>query len=385
MVQPLEAVAEERLVDDLVEAPARLGIAHRQHEPAAAAAKVEAGLVLEHHRQLVAADRARPVARSCRQSGRTGSSTPRAPATCGRPRARRRSRTCRPRASWRPCPRAPPPRASVARRTSSRVTAGGSAVPSVVADDGAEHVVGAQAVDVRRVDRSTGTPSSSWISRRSSSAARPCFGRCQEQVADLVEERRPELLEEADARLREPHLRGGRELLAHAPIAFAVAPPATRPAIREDDLSRAERRQVVRDRGAGGARLRLRRFEPRVQLALLVVAQPAQRCAHVLAHGHPAAAEDVLRRGLEREPVHRRRSAPTSPSPSRMSATTRSGNTEPSPETAPTAPRSMPSARAPPPRRRRRAPRAGTARPRRRACRRPSVPRSSARARAGAR
>src|SRR6188472_929904 len=53
-------------------------------------------------------------------------------------------------------------------------------------------------------------------------------------------------------------------------------------------------------------RLRLRRFEPRVQLALLVVAKPAQRCADVLAHGDSAAAEDVLRRGLEREPVHRR-------------------------------------------------------------------------------
>src|SRR5881227_680605 len=47
-------------------------------------------------------------------------------------------------------------------------------------------------------------------------------------------------------------------------------------------------------------RLPLRRFEPLVELPLLPVVQPPQRRADVFAHRHPAPAEHVLRRRLER-------------------------------------------------------------------------------------
>ena len=77
--------------------------------------------------------------------------------------------------------------------------------------------------------------------------SQPCFGRRHEQVADLVEERRPELLEEADARLREPHLGGGRELLPDPAHRLRSRTAGDPPPVGEHDLARPERRQVERD------------------------------------------------------------------------------------------------------------------------------------------
>jgi len=50
--EPLDAVVEERFVHRGVEGPTRLGVGHRENEPVAAAAEMEAGLRLDHHRQL---------------------------------------------------------------------------------------------------------------------------------------------------------------------------------------------------------------------------------------------------------------------------------------------------------------------------------------------
>jgi len=48
--EPREPVGEERFVDGCLERPARLRIGHREHQPVAATAEVEAALGLDHHR-----------------------------------------------------------------------------------------------------------------------------------------------------------------------------------------------------------------------------------------------------------------------------------------------------------------------------------------------
>src|SRR5262249_2336676 len=78
------------------------------------------------------------------------------------------------------------------------------------------------------------------------------LGRCQEQVADLLEERRPELLEEANARLGQPNLRLGRELLPNTAQRLRRRPARDRAAVAEHDVVRTELCQVVCDRRAGG-------------------------------------------------------------------------------------------------------------------------------------
>ena len=91
--------------------------------------------------------------------------------------------------------------------------------------------------------------------RRSSQRCEPRFGRREEEVADLVEERRPELLEEADRLLREPHLGRGRELLPHA--AHRLRRRAGR------DLARVAEHDVARTAAARGGTRSTRRSRPR--------------------------------------------------------------------------------------------------------------------------
>src|SRR5262249_39845242 len=80
------------------------------------------------------------------------------------------------------------------------------------------------------------------------------FGcRRQEEVTDLVEERHAELLEEADARLRQPHLRRGRELLPHAAHRLGRRAARHGAAVAEDHVLRPELRQVVGDARTSGA------------------------------------------------------------------------------------------------------------------------------------
>src|SRR5207245_3202641 len=56
-----------------------------------------------------------------------------------------------------------------------------------------------------------------------------------------------------DARLREPHLRRGRELLAHAAHPLRRRPCGDVLAVGEDHVVGAEEREVIRDRGTDGA------------------------------------------------------------------------------------------------------------------------------------
>src|SRR6185437_12563336 len=73
------------------------------------------------------------------------------------------------------------------------------------------------------------------------------LGRREEEVADLVEERRAQLLEEADARLGEQDLRLGGELLANAAHRLGCRAPDNAPAVAEDDVVGSQLREVKSD------------------------------------------------------------------------------------------------------------------------------------------
>ena len=305
VAQALEAVVEERLVDQLVEAPARLRVGHRQHEPRAAAAEVEAGLGLEHHRQ------GRPAGRARRSPAAGGRAAARAAPAHGRlaTSADHGPQAITSVSAW-SVPASQPSwtRTPSLSRAADELAGDGGRVGGAVggADDRAEHVVGAQAVRRTTGRRSrTGTPSSSCKASSLLQPRQPFLGRGDEQVADLVEERRAELLEEADARLRETNLGGGRELLADA------AHRLRRRAARRLAPCRRARRRARRARRGGTRPTRrsrprpLRRFEPRVQLALLRRARSAAARGRPPAPARRAGRATYFGRGLEREAVER--------------------------------------------------------------------------------
>ena len=369
---------EERLVDGLLEAPARLGLRHR--EPEVGPRDGGSG-----SRALASTTIGRSSGRP-RAPRRSRELTGKRPDRELHPARRARSTDRGPHAttsslrgtSARPSPPAPPPRA---RRAADKLARHHRRIrhPVLAADARAEDVVVRRPSTYEASTLSTGTPSSACSSRRSSSAARPS-GRREEEVADLLEERRPELLEEADARLCQAHLGGSRELLADTAHGFRGRTRGDACAVGEDDVPRAELGEVVRNGGAGRPRPRYDDSSHASSSRFSSPGQRPQRRPHVLAHRDAALAEDVLRRRLEREPVE---PGPQLPRDSFGQRDHRSGNTDASPETAPAAPSSR--QRGPRRRRRRRGLRAGTAAPPRAACPRPSARRGSARARAGAR
>ena len=83
------------------------------------------------------------------------------------------------------------------------------------AEDRPGDVVVPQAVDERRVDPLDGHPELLLQHAPLLELGEPLLGRREEEVADLIEQRRAELFEEADAGLREPNLGRGGELLPH--------------------------------------------------------------------------------------------------------------------------------------------------------------------------
>ena len=126
--------------------------------------------------------------------------------------------------------------------------------PILSADRRAEHVVDPQAVDEGRVDALDGHAESSLHRSPLLELGEPGRRRREEEVADLLEERRAELLEEPDARLGEPHLGLGRELLAHAAHRLAGGAARDLPHVGEHDVVGAAEGEVVGDRGADRAR-----------------------------------------------------------------------------------------------------------------------------------
>ena len=250
MDEPLETVIEERLVDDLVKAPARLGIAHREDEPVTAAAKVETAFGLDRHRQLgrQAGDRLGLQELTAERADRQ--LDPELPPGLGRPWPGRDDEYI-----------GSELRGVVAfthlHPTRGRATdelarhCGRVSDPVLPADDGAGDVVGAHAGRGRGRHHAHSLGAlelSSFLELGEAS-----LGGGQEEVADLIEEWRPQLFEEADARLRELDLRRGRELLPNAPHRLRRRTAGNRTTIAEHDSFGTELRQVVGDRRAGSA------------------------------------------------------------------------------------------------------------------------------------
>src|SRR5438477_118702 len=99
----------------------------------------------------------------------------------------------------------------------------------------AEHVVGADAVgDVDLLDRDAELSLHRCAPLERREAVRR---RREEDVPDLEEERRAELLEEADAVSRETDLGRGRELLPHAAHRLRGRAPGHLAAVAEDDIA----------------------------------------------------------------------------------------------------------------------------------------------------
>src|SRR5215218_889687 len=340
VMEARQAVGEERFVHDLFEPPARLRVDHRQHEPLAAAAEVEAGLLLEHHRQALgqvelSRRQQLPNERPHRELDAERLSHLRRPRPAG---DHERVGLEGGRVAALPHLHAELGREADELARHSRRVSGAVRL----ADDGTEHVGGAQALDVRRVDR-LDRDAELLLDRPTLMQRRqPLLGPRDEQVADLVEQRRAELLEETDAGLREPHLGCGRELLADSAHRLRGRAAGDAPPVGEDDLAGPQRDEVVRDGGACGP-------GPGYDDS-----SHASSSRFSSSRSRRSGARTSSRTGTPRRPrtyfaaawngkrSSAARRAPTSPSWSRTSATTRSGKTEPSPETVPTAPRSMP-------------------------------------------
>ena len=374
MGEARQAVGEHRLVDGGLEAPARLGLPHRQDQPVAAAAEVEPGLRLDDHRQQLWR----------RASGAGGEKL-----TAERPDrqldadARRERRRPRPAAI------------TTVSASSSRVSAGGvlpqldpelHGAPHELAghgrrvgdavlraEDRPEHVARLEPGHERRVDALHRDAEPACTARRSSSAARPprsspgrgsrpggrTAGRARRRTrcspAPGVPRRRSRTAAE---RRRAP----------------AVEPPAIRPGRR--GRRRGRRRARAGRRSRRPSRRRRRRGSRQLEPRQLLGGEAAKRRAHVVRDGHPAPADDRFSAAWKGKPssvgaealglvrallarlAHKRgdhlgkdaRRGPRRRPPRRPRAR------EP---------------RAPPRRRRVEARRAGTARPSPRACRRP--------------
>ena len=132
--------------------------------------------------------------------------------------------------------------------------AGGVGDPVLGTEDCAEHVPGLEAGDERGIDTLDGHAQVTLKLQPLVEGSAPVLGRGEEQVADLVEVRWPELLEEADALLRQPDLGGGGELLPDAAHRARRRLARDLAAVAEDDVARAAQREVVGDARADRAR-----------------------------------------------------------------------------------------------------------------------------------
>ena len=241
-------VRDELLVDLLALGPARRRLVHRQAERVAAPPEVEPRLGLEDHRQVVRNPRDRAhvdelaAKRADRKAGpelrreRTGCDHENLPVELARISAF---------ANFDPPLRRPPD--ELPRHL------GGLGDPVLPAGDRPEHVVRAQALDSGGIDALDGNAEATLELRSALERREPLLGRREEQVADLVEERPPELLEEADRRAGQPHLCLGRELLPHAAHCLPRRSGGDLGAIGEHDVVRSAQRQLVGDARADRA------------------------------------------------------------------------------------------------------------------------------------
>ena len=255
MREPREPVGEDRLVDRLLEAPARLGVGHREHQPVAeAAAEVEAGLGLDRHRQALGEIRDRPRREQLAAERPDRQLDPERGAELARPRPAgdhdgvRAGEQLLGRRALAHLDAEPGRSPDELARHRGRI---GDAV--LAPEDGAEHVVDAKTRNDRRVDALDSDPERALVLVALLDDRQALLGGREEEVADLLEQRLAELLEERDALPREPHLVAGRELLADAAHRLRGRSARDLAAVAEDDVAGAEQREVVRDAGPGRA------------------------------------------------------------------------------------------------------------------------------------
>ena len=347
MREPLEPVVEDRLVDRLLEAPARLGVGHREHEAVAAAAEVEAGLGLDRHRQALGSAASgrrleqlaaeRPDRQLDRERGASSRDHgPQAITSASRVRAARggvRSRTSTPSAR-----RTPDELARDRRRVGDAVLAQKTA-PSTSSVVQARHDRRVDPLDrdaerragARRAPRAPRGPPRSWRgtgSRPGGRAAGRAPRRTRRSPARAAPRRR------------------SRTAAARRPSPSTVEPPATSPRSQRTTsrapssarwyatLAPAAPAPATRITAAGGlpaARLRSARAAARARPR-----EPAARAARgspsrPRGTGTPRAPSAAPRRGRSARASGRGRARPRPP-----------GSTDASPETAPAAPRSRP-------------------------------------------
>ena len=327
------------------EAPARLRLDHREHEPC--------------RRAGGSGSRSRPRSPSAGSSGSSGSSrreqlaAERANrqldssrrAELGRPRRRRRSRARRRRGTRRAVRSRTSTPSLSARATSSRVTAGGSATPSVAQKTAPSTSSARRPVDERRVD-ALDRHAQLAPAARAAPPARPALPRSSRGTGS-----RPGRTAARRAPRRSRMLACASRTSAAVencwrtpPIAFAVAPPAIAPAVGQHDLARPERarggtRSTRRSRLRRATTIRATRPAPasRRRAACRSGARTSSRIGHARRPRTNFAAAWNGKRSSAR-----RSSRDVAGRGPRTSATTRSGNTDARPETAPAEPRSMP-------------------------------------------
>ena len=128
--------------------------------------------------------------------------------------------------------------------------------PVLAADRRSEHVVDTEAGDERGIDALDRNAERCLELAPLLELDEPALGGGEEEVPDLLEERSAELTEEPDARLREPHLRLGRELLPDPTHRLAGRAARDLPHLREHDAVRAPEGEVVGDGRSDRARAR---------------------------------------------------------------------------------------------------------------------------------
>src|SRR3954468_12798203 len=211
------------------------------------------------------------------------------------------------------------------------------------AGDGTEHVVGAKTAHTRRVDVLDGNAEVALHRGALAQSGETALRRRDEHVADLLEERPAELPEQRRTVAREANLGRRRKLLAESTHRLAGGAARDLADVGEHDVARVEQREVVRDRrpyGAGAGNDDSSHASSSFVSSAASVRSGRRTSGRT---GRPRHRSTVFNADWKGNRCTASRTRPRSAAGgSRTAAATSSGNAEPSAETAPTAPASIP-------------------------------------------